>query len=345
MHLSLRACRLGPVLLALALPPAACSAAPDKTTETTAREMAAAAQAFLSSLPPEQATIARIPFADPERENHHFIPRQRRGIALGDLNNEAKARLRGLLATALSESALAQVDTIIELEALLGEIENNPSHRDPGKYHTSIFGEPSAAGTWGWRFEGHHISINLTLAHGKVLSATPSFLGANPAQVREGRMAGSHPLAQEETLARQLARSLHQAGKAVVFAPKPPNEILTSGDRRARPLDPAGAPFSAFSAAQQVDLFALIRVYTSRHRPEIAASDLATLRSETDGLHFGWAGSLEPGEPYYYRIQGPNLLIEAVNVQNQANHIHTVWRDRSRDFGLHALAGPPDETP
>jgi hypothetical protein len=342
MHPSLRACRLWPVLAALALPPATAQA---ETTETTAREMAAAAQAFLRSLPPEQADIARIPFADPERENHHFIPRQRRGIALGDLQDEPKTRLRALLASALSETALTQVDTIIELEALLGEIENNPSHRDPGKYHTSIFGEPSAAGIWGWRFEGHHISINLTLAHGKVLSATPSFLGANPAQVREGRMAGSHPLVQEETLARQLARSLHQAGKAVVFAPKPPNEILTSGDRRARPLDPAGVPFTAFSPDQQQALFSLIRVYTSRHRPEIAENDLATLRRETEGLHFGWAGSLEPGEPYYYRIQGPNLLIEVVNVQNQANHIHTVWRDRRRDFGLHALANPQGETP
>ena len=345
MNFQASACRFLPVLISLVLAPVSGSAAPSLQDGKAAGEMAAAAQAFLASLPPDQAAITRIPFADPERENFHFIPRQRRGIALGDLKDEPKACLRHLLATALSESARAQVDTIIELEALLGEIENNPTHRDPGKYHLSIFGEPTPAGTWGWRFEGHHISINLTLADGKVISATPSFLGANPAQVREGRMTGSHPLAEEENLARKLARSLHEAGKPVVFAATPPREILTAGDRRARPLDPAGVPFGQFLPAQQEALFSLLRVYAGRHRADLADRDLATLRDEADTLHFGWAGSLEPGQPYYYRIQGENLLIEVINVQNQANHIHTLWRDRRRDFGLHALAQPAGETP
>ena len=301
--------------------------------------MAVAARAFLDSLDKAQSAKARMRFDDAERENWHYIPKERLGLPLKDLNEDQKTLQRRLLETAMSRKGLLKLDTIILLEGYLAGLENNPQRRDPSKYYTTVFGEPVADGTWGWRFEGHHLSLNFTLKGGDHIAVTPSFFAANRAHVKEGPLTGTRPLGAEEDLARALARSLLDSGKPVVYTDRPPNEILTAADRVLRQLEPVGVPASEFTGAQREGLMKLITEYADRHRPELEKRKLAEITREIDKLRFGWAGGVEPGQAYYYRIQGADFLVEVANVQNDANHIHTVWRDRTGDFGRDVLGG------
>jgi hypothetical protein len=311
--------------------------AADESMKKVSAEMAVAARAFLDSLDETQSAKARIAFDDAERENWHYIPRERRGLPLKDLNERQLALQRRLLESAMSRKGLLKLDTIILLESYLAELENNPQRRDAKKYYTSVFGEPKADGTWGWRFEGHHLSLNFTLKGGDHIAVTPSFFAANRAHVKEGRLAGTRPLGAEEDLARALARSLQASGKPVVYTDRAPNDILTAADREIRQLDPVGVPANEFSEAQREGLMKLITEYADRHRPELEKEQLARITRDFDNLRFGWAGSIEPGQAYYYRIQGVDFLVEVSNIQNDANHIHTVWRDRAGDFGRDVL--------
>ncbi|QTN33043.1 DUF3500 domain-containing protein [Akkermansiaceae bacterium] len=304
----------------------------DLTAVTT--EMAAAANAFLSSLGEAQAKKARFPFESDQREAWGFVPRARKGVPLEDLDEKQTAHVRTLLKTALSDPGLGKVDAIMALEAFLAEIEKRPDFRNPKAYFTSVFGEPKAGGTWGWRFEGHHLSLNYTIADGKAVSVTPSFFATNPGEVMiDHPMKGTRPLAAEEDLARALATTLRETGKQVVFSEKPPGEILTAEDRKAKQLDPVGVIATEMTAAQQAALKELIAEFANRHRKELAEADLAKILADMDKLRFGWAGGLKRGEPYYYRIQGTTFLVEVANVQNNGNHVHATWRDQSNDFG------------
>jgi hypothetical protein len=310
---------------------------PDATLATACAEIAAAAKAVIATLDDDARARTMFPFDSEERTNWHFVPRVRQGLPLADMTEPQRDKTRDLLTAALSTKGLLKVDTLIALESVLARIENNPTRRDPLKYHLSLFGDPTPQGTWGWRFEGHHLSINLTFTGGTAVSSSPVFMGANPAEQRDGPGKGTRPLAAEEDLARTLARALADAGKPVVYTDRPPDDILTANDRKARQLDPVGVPTSEMTPAQRDGLLALISEYANRFRPEIAAADMAKIRADLENLRFAWAGGLDPGQAYYYRVQGTTFLIEACNVQNQANHIHTVWRDREGDFGRDIL--------
>lgn len=301
-------------------------------------EMASAAQALLESLNEEQAKKATFSFDEDQRENWGFVPRERKGLALEELNEAQIVLVRGLLKTALSDLGLEKVDTIMALEAFLGEIEKRPDFRNPKAYFTSIFGTPKADGSWAWRFEGHHLSLNYTIIDGKKVTVTPSFFAANPGEVTvEHKMKGTRPLHAEEDLARALATILRESGKSVVFNESPPQEIFTAEDRAVKQLEPVGISFGEMTAAQQRVLRELIAEFANRHRKEQAKTDLALIFADQNSLRFGWAGGLKRGEPFYYRIQGTTFLVEVANVQNNGNHVHAVWRDQKNDFGRDLL--------
>jgi len=301
-------------------------------------EMAVAANAFLSALDEEQAKKAKFHFAADQRENWGFVPRERKGLALEELDEKQAALVRTLLKTALSDPGLEKVDAVIALEAFLGEIEKRPEFRNHKAYFTSVFGEPKPGGTWAWRFEGHHLSLNYTVVDGKTVAVTPSFFAANPGEVTiEHKMKGTRPFHAEEDLARALATTLVESGKAVVYSEKPPADILTAEDRKVKQLEPVGVKATEMTAAQQQALKELIAVYANRHRKELAEADIAKIGADMENLRFGWAGGLKRGEPYYYRIQGTTFLVEVANVQNNGNHIHAVWRDSANDFGRDLL--------
>lgn len=301
-------------------------------------EMVTAATALIASLDDAQTQKLRFPFDVEQRENWGFIPRERKGLPLTDLDEKQTALVRTLLKTAVSEPGLVKVDTIMALEAFLGEIEKRPDFPNPKNYFTSIFGEPKAGGTWSWRFEGHHLSLNYTIVDGKAVSVTPSFFASNPGEVMiEHKMKGTRPLAAEEDLARAIATTLKESGKQVVYSDQAPVEILTAEDRKAKQLDPVGVPASEMTATQQSALMELIAEFANRHRKELAEADIAKIKADLPNLHFGWAGGLKRGEPYYYRIQGTTFLVEVADVKDNANHIHAVWRDQSNDFGRDLL--------
>lgn len=300
-------------------------------------EIQKATEDFLESLDDAKRDKAVFAFKDRERENWHFTPKERKGVALKELNDSQKNGAVGIMTALLSEKGAYRSAQIILMESVLGVMEKRPEFRDPENYYVAVFGNPGNPKAWGFRFEGHHLSLNFTVIDGDKFSLTPSFMGANPAVVPAGEHKGMRPLAAEEDLARALMLSLRAGGKeAVVFSEKPPKDILTGEDREARRLEPVGITFSDMSNSQKDALFELITEFTHRYRPELADPELKAMR-EAGKIHFGWAGSIEPGQAYYYRIQGSDFLIETANTQNDANHIHTVWRDFDGDFGRDLL--------
>ena len=298
-----------------------------------------AAEKFLITLDGSQKTKAALPFSSAERENFRYTPRERAGLPLKEMTDIQREAAMNLLNSAVSAKGMLKIDQIMSLEGILAELEKDPVKRDPTRYFVAIFGTPGDPKGWGWRFEGHHVSFNLTLVDGKPISVTPSFLGSNPGEVREGSKKGLRVLAAEEDLARSLTTALLAAGKTgAIFSEKPPAEILSFENRQATVLDPVGISASEMTEAQQVALLTLIDEYTGRYHSNIAAAQMQKIKAAgTEKIRFGWAGGTKPGEAYYYRIQGPTFLMEAANVQNQANHVHATWRDFTGDFGRDIL--------
>ncbi len=316
--------------------------------ESPGVEMAGAANAFVASLDDAQRAKALIPLADDERKNWHFIPRVRRGLTWKDMNSSQQHLATALMASGLSQRGLVKAKTIMSLEHILLELEQGRGPvRDPALYYWSIFGTPAAKGTWGWRVEGHHFSVNFTVVEGQHVSATPSFLGSNPAEVREGPRKGLRALAAEEDIGRELFRSLDATQRAVaVIAEEAFPDILSGANRKATPLAPEGLSTAKMTPSQREILNRLIAEYVHRARPEIAQADLAKMeKAGFDKVHFAWAGQDTPGKGSYYRVQGPTFLLEYDNTQNNANHIHATWRDFDGDFGEDILARHYRETP
>lgn len=302
-------------------------------------EMAAAAGAWLKSLDAAQRQSAVYPLADEERENWHFVPKSRNGVPLKDMTPAQRQLARGLVAAGLSQRGLLTTDAIIALEDVLFAMEGT-ARRDRGLYHFTVFGTPNQHGTWGWRIEGHHLSVNFLIAEGTRVSATPMFFGSNPAEVRiEHTQKGRRALAPEEDLGRALMKSLDDEQRRIaLIATRAPADIITGNDREAKLAAPTGLPYARMTAAQQAQLRALAEVYAGRLRPELAAIELQRIADRGwNNVHFAWAGSIEPGDAHYYRIHSPDFVIEYDNTQNGANHIHTTWRDFRGDFGRDLL--------
>jgi hypothetical protein len=308
---------------------------------TPVEDMTAAAQNLLAALNDEQRGKAVFELKDDERLNWHFIPKERKGLTLKEMSSAQRHLAYGLLSAGLSHRGYLKATTIMSLEQILQEMEGagRKFPRDPELYHVSIFGKPSATGTWGWRVEGHHLSVNFTIVDGQVGAATPSFMGTNPAEVRQGSRAGLRVLGVEEDLARELVKSLStEDRKNALIDVKAPDDIITAASRKAEIKDPKGLPLSKLSAKQREIAMKVIREYVGRVRPELASADLAKIeKADTGKILFAWAGGLEKGEKHYYRLHGPTFLLEYDNTQNDANHVHAVWRDLQNDFGLDLL--------
>ena len=307
--------------------------------DQTAADMANAANAFLATLKPEQIAKATFELNDTNRTRWHFVPTEmhpRHGLSFREMQQDQQHMAYALLASVLSARGLQKTAQIMSLEQILHDA--NPKGRfarDPKWYFISIFGKPSVKGTWGWRFEGHHLSLSFTVVDGHVGGLTPSFLGTNPGKVLDGPRKGLQVLATEEKIARALARSLNaEQRKVAVVDEKAPADIITKADRKARRLEPLGLAASEMNKKQFTQLWTLIEEYLRNYRPDLAEEGLKQLEGlDLKMIHFAWAGSLESGKGHYYRIQAPDFLIEYDNTQNGANHVHCVVRDLKRDFG------------
>jgi len=310
--------------------------------ERVSEEMASAAQAFWNSLSPEQQKKVMYNFGDDERLNWHFVPKARNGLSMKEMTPAQRSLAMALLSTGMSGQGFAKVQQIMSLEAILKETEPGPPKspvRDPELYFITIFGKPDAKGTWAWRYEGHHLSVNFTVVEGKAITALPTFLGSNPGEVREGARKGLRVLGIEEDAGRRLATSLtEEQKKKAVFAEQAPKDIISAAirkvDIKAVVDGKDGLPAAEMTPEQRDGLLQLIEEYARRHRGELASEELRKIHvAGFDKVSFAWAGSVEPGKGHYYRVVGPTFLIEYDNVQNNGNHPHSVWRDPANDFG------------
>ena len=318
--------------------------------------MSAAAARFLESLNGEQRQRATFAFDTKERTHWNFIPPEifpRNGLTIGQMNHSQRTLAHDLLKTGLSQRGYMTATQVMELEKVLAAIENaqplrlNRFVRDPERYFFSIFGSPSTQNTWGWRVEGHHMSLHFTVVDGKLVAGSPSFFGSNPAEVREGPRKGTRVLGPEEDAARSLMESLDasQREKAIINTTAP-NDIVTMASVKIDPLSPVGITTSALAVSQRELLRKLIDVYTGKMADDIAIERLARIeKAGWDKVAFAWAGPLERGQKHYYRVQGPTFLIEYDNTQNDGNHIHSVWREFNRDFGVDLLREHVHGTP
>lgn len=325
-------------ILSLALVPG--PAASGKALAATAL-MVSPMQDLLEILDEDQRKQIQFSFEDAERHDWHFVPRSRKGLPLKAMSAPQREAVMNLLRAALSEQGAAKVRDILVLEGVLQEIEaGRPGFRDPEMFFLTLFGEPSGGEPWGWRFEGHHLSLNFSSISGLV-AGTPAFYGANPAEVPEGlgERSGLRALADEEDLGRKLVNALDgdQKSRAVVSA-QAPREIITGADREVSLEAPAGLPFSEMTPEQQEILRQIVSAYVDNLDAAIAADYWERIEKKGWGeVHFAWAGGTEKGEGHYYRVQGPTLLIEYDNVQNNASHVHSVLRDLENDWGADHL--------
>lgn len=306
-----------------------------------AQDMAKNAVSFLQSLSEAQQQKAVYPFDTAERYRFAYVPLDnRKGISVNELNDVQRKKLFTLLANSLSASGTGKVKDIMQLDQVLKELEKrgpDDHYRDPGKYFVTIFGTPASKGVWGWRFEGHHAAFSFSADNNRLVAGTPGFMGANPAVVKEGEQKGKEVLKEETAAGFALLQSLEpeQLKKALINT-NAPAEIITGASRKVQLLKPMGVGYSELSKDAQQKLLALLQVYVHRYTKLFAESTLKEIeKAGWDNLYFAWAGDTQhtPGKPYYYRIQGPTIIIEYDNTQNNANHVHTVMRDLQHDFG------------
>jgi hypothetical protein len=313
-------------------------------SERSATSMANAANTFLGALTPEQRQQASFALDSEELTRWHYVPATqfpRNGLPIRAMNESQRALAQELLKTGLSQRGYTQATTIMtDLEQILKALENGSAMRDPEQYCFSIFGTPAAKGAWGWRVNGHHLSLHFTIANGSAVASAPTFFGSNPAEVRvEGPKKGLRVLGDREDTARALLMALDPAQRTTAtIEGAAPGDIVTKTLAKVDPLSPSGLAASAMTPKQREMLTAVIDTYTSSMAPDIAAERLAQLRTAgLDKIAFAWAGESEPGKKHYYRVQGPTFLIEYDNTQNDGNHVHSVWRDFNGDFGRDLL--------
>ena len=342
--------------------------------QPVAQRMGEATTDFLASLTEAQKAKAVFDFDQEQKRTFwHYTPIPRDGLPLAEMERHQQRLAYRLVAAGLSQAGFVVASTIMGLETTLDAKErwfHSPFDRDSRLYYLRIFGTPSDQAPWGWSFEGHHLSLNYTLVDGRMVAPTPTFFGANPADSPLGSSIRLRPLPGIEDLARDLMHSLdeEQRARAVIAAAAPPDMVLTNGSHvvegalladpaalaewqaeqgvRAAEVEalrysatPKGISSHALNRGQQQLLMALVAEYIRRMPDELAELELRKLQQEgATPLHFAWAGGLERGQGHYYRIQNSRFLVEYDNTQNDANHIHSVWRNPHDDFGAGILA-------
>ncbi len=304
-------------------------------------EMAQAAERFLDSLDHSQKLLATFKYDDPERINWHFIPRERKGVGLWDLNGAARDAANGLVASGLTAAGYEKVLQARSLEEVLylfegGSEEERRTKRHPHKYYVSIFGDPSSKDVWGWRFEGHHLSLNFSIKNGKIVSSTPEFFGANPGLIDAGPGRSLRVLGKREDIARQILKATPDDQKSKLWLSKEaPNDIRGGGVAQPIVENPAGVRYADMTPEQQQLMKDLLAEYLTAMPATVVKERMQQInKAGMDDIYFGWWGGSELNEPHHYVVQGRTFIIEYNNTQNNANHVHAIWRNLGGDFNV-----------
>ena len=301
--------------------------------------MRAAARTLIDSIDSDGRRALLFDLDDAVRTEWDYRPRREPGLSLSAIDEPARQLVQALVAAGTSAPGFERVTEIMALESVLDRIEGGHGpRRDPLGYAVCIFGEPRERGVWAWRFEGHHVSLNVMVA-GEAAVAAPSFLGANPARSENPGGVPRRPLGDEEDVARAIIEALDSTARAqAILSPRAPADILTSNDSFVRPAPDEGAIVADMPGGTRAMVARLLEVWAVRLPPEVARRELDRLAGrDGDELRFAWAGGVRPGEGHWYRLSGPHLLLEYDNTQNGANHVHSVWRDPEGDFGRDLL--------
>jgi hypothetical protein len=305
--------------------------------------MIAAANVFRKALTADQLQRMSFDYGGAERLNWHFIPRERKGLPLKDLGEERKKLARAFIQSGLSEAGYDQALNVMSLEEVLRLLEWQPGkrdevrqRRDPENYYLSLFGEPAEKGTWGWRLEGHHLSLNFTVKDGVVVASTPEFFGANPATIDAGVGRQIRVLGPEEDIARQILKLATPEQQKVLWVSKTaPDEVPGAGEPQPVVDKPAGLAYAKMSDDQKQLLRDLLSEYLKNMPAGIEQDRRRAIESAgMDDIHFAWWGESEPNHRHAYRVQGATFIIEFNNTQNNANHVHSMWRDVRGDFNV-----------
>lgn len=327
------------------------SQAHEPVVEVDSEAMRGAVLKWRESLGPELAMKATFKFEGPERTNWQFVPMDRVGVSWKEMNLDQRRAAHAILRTALSSQGFFKAMTIMSLEEELRKIEADQpdvmQRRDPEKYWFAMFGNPAGDEPWGWRVEGHHLSLNFSSVTGQVVSVTPAFFGSNPAELRTGPRAGLRILGAEEDLARGIITSCSaEQLKTAIIMDAAPDDIIGMPGMEIKFGEPDGLAFDDMTADQQALLKKLLLELLGNYEAEIKDSALHELEhAGWDKLHFGWAGSKKLGEGHYFRIHGPTLVIEYDNTQNNANHAHLVWHSPGNNFAADFLKRHYEESP
>lgn len=304
-------------------------------------DMSVAAKNLLSTLSESQRIQMTYPLEGDERSDWHFVPKpERKGLPLKAMTAEQVHLVNILLNESLGRAGFSKAAGIMYLESVLRGIEvergreGAHDYRDPMRYFVTVFGSPHPEAPWGWSFEGHHISLNFAIVDGSLIATTPAFFGANPHLVPNGASRGLRVLGSEEDRARRLLDSLddNQREKAVI-GEIVPRDIFSAAQPRVFREEPQGIKATELRPDQFELLIQLINAYIENVADEAALERQAQVEAGADEIYFAWIGSSKRGEAHYYRVQAPSFLIEYDNIQNDANHSHTVWRDYDGDFG------------
>lgn len=319
-----------------------------QTEPASGLKMTTAAKAFLGTLTAEQKKQASFAFDDKERLNWHFIPRPRNGLPIKQLEGNALKAAHALLQSGLSTVGYDQTLNVMSLEEVLyllegGVREERRAKRDPQKYYLSFFGTPAETGTWGWRLEGHHVSLNYTVKDGKVASSTPEFFGANPGTIEAGLGRQIRVLGAEEDIARSILKLCNEEQKKLAWIDMAaPDDLRTGGATGTNPVAsqpeasaPVGLSAAKMSNDQKKLLSELLSEYLRNMPGDVEKERRAAIEAGgLDKIHFAWWGDADQHKRHYYRVQGPTFLIEYNNTQNNANHVHSMWRNLGGDFAI-----------
>ena len=306
-------------------------------------QMAEACTRFLASLSADQKAKATYHYLDGERIFWYYPPLNRHGLPLRDMDPDQRRLAYGIMASGLSETGYTRAEQIIGLELVLGPLEKEEGRvtfgRDPELYYFTVFGEPGGEDPWAWRAEGHHLSLHFSIWGDEVISTTPFFLGANPAEVRRGPKAGLRILGDREDIAFELMKSMSSSQRSrAIISDEAPWEIYSYNSSKAVFPKEEGLAASRMSGSQREMLIGLIAEYVTQVHREVSQQKLASISEQgIDNFHLAWAGPIEKGKAHYYRIHGDNFVVEFDNQQNGANHIHSVLRDVENDFAMDVL--------
>jgi hypothetical protein len=310
-------------------PPAPAAATASPAPAPLAAQIAPAATQFLAALGDDTRAKASYAFGDSERQRWHWTTPSgfpRNGLPLREMDPDQRSLALALLQASVSEAGYQKALDIMSLQNDLGN--------DPELYYVTVFGTPGGAEPWGWRFEGHHLSRNFSVA-GTQVSAAPFFLGSWPTVASSGLRA----MEREEDAARELVTSLEGASRtAAIFRERTLTSHVTQNEPLVSPLEPVGVTAGELDADRQALVLEIIQTYLGVLPESVATPMFERLRGAgIENVRFGWAGSLEPRRPHYYRLQGPTFLLEFDNSRNGGTHIHSVWRDFDEDFGKNLL--------